>query len=524
MKVCSVESMRAMDKTAIEQYSIADSLLMENAALAVCSAVQKETGISGLTFAVICGTGNNGGDGFAAARKLLSYNARVHVAVAGNIDSIQGAARDNFNRIKRLNIPWTSVSSADDISSVLLEADVIIDAIFGTGLHREVTGLYREIINRINASGLPVVSVDIPSGIHGNTGKIMGTAVLADCTVSFGLPKFGNILYPGFEACGTLYVSHISFPPELYTRDSIKAQINVPPPVPMRTPMGHKGTFGNILVVAGARSYYGAPLFAAMSAYRAGAGYVRLAAPDFMVPHIAGQGPEIVCIPMAPTREGSIAETNRSHLEQYAAACDCAVIGPGLSLCEETQALVRELAARLDCFLIIDGDGLTALKNNLDIVKKRTAPTVLTPHAGELSRLTGVTIQEVLDDPVSGVQQLAEASGCYVVLKGAHSLICSSGMNIWINPTGNSGMATAGSGDSLTGTVGAMFGQGLDPLGAVQAGVFIHGLAGDLAADKHGIHGMTASTIVEALAEAMEIYTEQYKELTDSLYSTLTVI
>ncbi|MCD6117372.1 NAD(P)H-hydrate dehydratase [bacterium] len=524
MKVCNVTTMVNMDKTAIKKYSIPAPILMENAAISVCNAIERETGIKGLSFTIFCGTGNNGGDGLGVGRKLLSYGANVKIVLLGGEDKFKGAALDNLNRIKKIGIDIHILSDKSNLNTIAGQSDVIVDAIFGTGLKRDVQGLYRDTIEWINRSGLPVVSVDIPSGINGDTGQIMGSAVLSDFTVTFGLPKYGTMLYPGFDFSGRLYVSHISFPPELYNDDSIETEVNIPGLLPERNPMGHKGSFGNILVVSGAKTYYGAPLFSSLSAYKAGAGYVRLAAPDFMIPHIAQQAPEVVFVPMTANAEGSMCESNRLKIEETAGISDCVVLGPGLSLNDETQILIRELAARINKFMIIDGDGLTALKNDLSILKKRSGPTLLTPHAGELSRLTGLSVKTIQNDPVSAVKNLAEKTNSYVVLKGAHSLICSPDNKIWINITGNNGMATAGSGDVLTGTIAALFGQGMEIPESIKAGVFIHGMAGDIAAEKIGQRGMTAADILDSIPEAVLNFIENYNTIKGTLNGKITVI
>jgi len=524
MKVCSVEKMRLMDKTAIDKYGISDSVLMENAAISVCNVIDKEIGIKERSFTVFCGTGNNGGDGLGIARKLFSYGADVTIVLMGDKSKFAGPSKDNLKRTEKIGIKTISISDIKKLDNIIARSDVIIDAIFGTGLARDVNGLYKQVIEKINNSGLTVFSVDIPSGINGNTGQIMGYAVLADFTVTFGLPKFGNILYPGFEFCGKLYVSYISFPPELYNDPSIQSEVTIPDILPERDPMGHKGSFGDILVVSGAKTYYGAPLFSSLSAYKAGAGYVRLAVPDFMVPNISTSAPEIVFVPMEPNNEGAIKEQNRSLIEEFAAKSDCLVVGPGLSLCQETQILARELASRIDKFMIIDGDGLTAFKNDIDILKNRTAPTLLTPHAGELARLTKLSSDEITQDPVSAVKALSELTGSYVVLKGAHSLICSPEGDIRVNLTGNNGMATAGSGDVLTGTIAAMYGQGMDVFDSIGAGVFIHGLAGDLAAEKQGQHGMTAADIMNCIPEAVKFFIDNHSIISESYYNKIFIV
>jgi NAD(P)H-hydrate epimerase len=503
MRVSSVQEMRELDRAAMDRFGIKDELLMENAGLAVFSVILERFGVRKKRFAVFCGVGNNGGDGFVIARKLHSNGGDVKVYILGDREKFKGPAKLNLDILSRTPVPIQAVEKAESVRMEVLHSDAVVDAIFGTGLMRNVEGLFAEVIRLINGSGKAVFSVDIPSGIHGDTGKVMGAAVRADCTVTFGLPKIGNILYPGYERCGDLYVTHISFPPALYESDEIKIGINHPPPLPPRAVDGHKGSFGQTLFLAGAASYFGAPYFAALSFLKAGGGYSRLAAPASITPFIANKGSEIVFIPQAETPSGSISSENKGPLLALSENMDMVVLGPGLSLDGETQQLARELAAEIPRPLLIDGDGITALCQDLDILRRRPAETILTPHLGEMARMTGKTVQEIDDEKIPLLQAAAADLKAYVVLKGAHSLIGYPDQRVFVNLSGNSGMATAGSGDVLTGTIAAMFCLGL-PLGdAVRKGVFLHGLAGDLAAEVEGEDGITAQDILDYLPLAV---------------------
>ncbi len=504
MKIATVEQIRSMDRYAIETLGIPEIILMENAGLAAAVVLEREIGIAGKTFVVLCGIGNNGGDGFVLARLIHSRGGRVKVFALGDTGKLQGAAKANLQILARLPVPVLRVESLDDIRRDVRHADGIVDALFGTGLAREIGGLYREAIQALNEGGRPILSLDIPSGINGDTGAVMGIAVRADCTVTFGLPKIGNLLYPGYDRCGRLYVSHISFPPALTAADDLHLEINGPVPLPPRDPDGHKGTFGEALFIAGARNYYGAPYFAAMSFLKAGGGYARLAAPASIVPCIAQKGSEIVFHPQTETSGGAIALQNESALLETAARMDMLVIGPGLSLAEETQTLVRSLVAAVGIPVLIDGDGLTALADRADVLRGRTAPTILTPHLGEMSRLMGKSAEEIRRDRVGCVQTVARDLGATIVLKGAHSLIGTPEGRVFVNLSGNAGMATAGAGDVLTGTIAAMVGLGLPVPDAVRKGVYLHGLAGDLAAAERGMDGLTARDILEALPRALK--------------------
>ncbi len=505
MKISTVNEMREMDRSAIEKYGIKDELLMENAGEAASFVILKEFGIKGNKFVAFCGIGNNGGDGFVIARKIHSNGGEIKVLILGDRSKFKGAAKINLDIISRLPIEIREVESIESIETELLNCDAIIDAIFGTGLSRDVEGIYHDVIQLINKSGKTVFSVDIPSGVQGNTGKIMGTAVKADFTTTFGLPKAGSMLYPGYEVCGKLYVSHISFPPALYSSDMLKIETNHPLPLPPKDKNGHKGDFGEVLFIAGAASYFGAPYFSALSFLKAGGGYSRLATPRSMTPFLASKGSEIVFIPQKETPSGSISIESRDSLLELSEKMDMVVLGPGLSLEEETQKLAQKLAQEINKPLLIDGDGITALSNNLEIIRKRKALTILTPHLGEMARLTKLSVPEIDTNKIDILQRTSKELNAIIVLKGAHSLIGYPDESIFINLSGNPGMATAGSGDVLTGTIAAMFGLGLSVEEAVKKGVFIHGFSGDLAAEDQGEDGITAQDILDYLPLAMKM-------------------
>ncbi len=512
MKVSSVPEMRAMDKNAIEKFGIPDQLLMENAGLAAYSVLSKELGTENKNFLVFCGTGNNGGDGFVVARKILSNGGKVKVIVLGDKRKFKGASKNNLDILSRLPIEILELESAESIKMDVYHCDAIVDSILGTGLSKDVRGLYSDVINLINKSKKKVLSVDIPSGVNGDTGLIMETAVRADYTVTFGLPKIGNLLYPGYDMCGKLYVSHISFPPSIYSSDSLKIELNHPIRLSPRNTHGHKGDFGEALFIAGASSYFGAPYFAALSFIKAGGGYSRLAAPISMTPFIANKGSEIVFISQKETASGSISLENKDALLELSEEMDMVVLGPGLSLDSETRQLVCELAKRIKKPLLLDGDGITAICKDLDIIKSRKAETILTPHLGEMARITNMSVREIDTNKVDILQRTARELTAFIVLKGAHSLIGYPDERVFINMSGNSGMATAGSGDVLTGVIAAMFGLGLPIPDAVRKGVFIHGLSGDLAAEDIGEDGMTAQDVLDYLPLAMKMDREGLNE------------
>ncbi len=524
MKVSTVEEMRNLDRSATERFGISDDLLMENAGQAVYFVILKEFGIKNKKFAVFCGGGNNGGDGFVVARKIHSNGGEAKVFLLDDETKFKGIAKRNFAIVSKMPIEISKVSSNESIRATIHNSDAIADAIFGTGLVREVGGIYKDVIQMINESEKTVFSVDIPSGINGDTGEAMGIAVKANYTITFGLPKIGNMLYPGYEHCGKLYLSHISFPPSLYNADSIKVEINNPIELPKRDKNAHKGDFGEVLFIAGASSYFGAPYFSALSFLKAGGGYSRLATPISISSFLANKGSEIVFIPQRETPSGSIALKNKDELLKLSEEVDMVVMGPGISLNKETQELVRQLAQEIKKPLLIDGDGITAISKDIEIIKNRKAETILTPHMGEMSRITKMEISEVNKNKIEVLQRTAKKLGAMIVLKGAHSLIGYPDETVFINMSGNPGMATAGSGDVLTGTIAAMFGLGLSLRDAVRMGVFLHGFSGDLAVADKGEDGITAQDILDYLPATLKRYRQDFDEISENLYESIFVV
>lgn len=505
MKVCNVAEMVSLDRYATEKLGIAEEILMEDAGQAAAVVLAKEVGIQNGKIVVLCGVGNNGGDGFVVARNIHAGGGSVRVCILGDPGKFRGAAKSNLEILSKLPVEVGAVKSIAEIRQDVTHAHGIVDAIFGTGLDREVTGIYRDVINLVNKSGRRVLSLDIPSGVNGDTGEVMGVALKADWTVAFGLPKTGNMLYPGYGLCGKLYVSPISFPPSLADRKDLNVSLNEEIILPPRSKSSHKGSVGDVLFIAGAVNYLGAPYFSAQSFLKAGGGYSRLAAPASITSFIAKKGSEIVFIPQKETPAGSISGENRDSLLALAEKVDMVVIGPGLSLEQETQRLVRELVRAIRKPLLIDGDGLTALAGHTPLVRGRKEATVLTPHPGEMSCITGKSVGEIERDRMGVLRAAAAALKAIIVLKGPHSLIGAPDGRVFINLSGNPGMATAGSGDVLTGTIAAMFGLGLSPEDAARKGVFIHGFSGDLAAADKGEDGITARDIMNYLPRAMKL-------------------
>lgn len=524
MKISNVNQMRDMDRRAIEEYGIVQELLMENAGHAAYFTILKEFGIRNKNFVIFCGAGHNGGDGLVVTRKIQSNGGRVTVFILGDRSKFEGAAKQNFDIVKKLKIDVIDLQDASMALESINRSDAIVDAIFGTGLDRKIKGKYKDIINMINVSQKTVFSIDIPSGIHGDTGQIMGTAVRANYTTTFGLPKIGNLLYPGFDYVGKLYVTHISFPPIMQNSEHIKIATNDLKPIPIRNKDTHKGSYGKVLFIAGSSNYLGAPYFSALSFLKAGGGLSYLATPSSVANFIGSKGSEIVFIPQNETSSGSISLKNKPQLLDFTENVDMVVIGPGLSLNKETQLLVRELCAEINKPLLIDGDGITAIASDQGCIIKRKAPTILTPHLGEMARITKKNIEEITNNRINILQNTAQGLNATIVLKGAHSLIGYPDQRVFVNLSGNPGMATAGSGDVLNGTIAAMFGLGYPVQEAVRSGVFMHGFAGDLAAKLKGEDGLIAGDIIDQLPNSTKAFREEFNSVTEDYFHSIYVV
>lgn len=528
MKVCTVAEIRRLDATAQEKFGLNQEILMENAGQAVYYVILKELGVKDKKFVVFCGPGNKGGDGFVAARKLYSSGGKVEVFLLSERERYQGVARTNLERIEKMAIKIRQLETVNVAQQSVEKADAIIDGIFGTGLDRNAEGLYKEAIELINQSQKSVFAIDIPSGINGETGWEMGASVKAGCTVTFGLPKLGDLLYPGYGRCGKLYLSYISYDPSMQNDDSLRAELNVGVRLPERSPNTTKFDYGPILVIAGASTYHWAPFASAYSFLKSGGGYVYLACPKSLVPSIAQAGREIVFLPQNETSSLSISLESKAQLLKASQKMKMAIIGPGLSLDEETQELIRELSKEIEIPLLIDGDGISAIAKDTEIIAKRKNPTVLTPHSGEMARITGIDRIDIEKNRVDVLRKTTQELNAIIVLKGPHTLVGYPDGRIFINLSGDTdgeaGMAKAGSGDVLNGTIAAMFGLGLGLGEAVRTGVFIHGLAGDLASKEKGPDGLTAQDILETLPLATRIYRSSYEKILEGYYEKLHIV
>lgn len=508
MQLVTAAEMRELDKRAIEEYGIPGLILMENAGRQVAEAAREMLGgAGGKKVIVFAGKGNNGGDGLVAARHLLNAGAAVKVFLLAGAEEMTGDALTNLKIWRKMGQP-AETAVREDLPELLEDCDLIVDAIFGTGFRGTPREPAAGVINAINGSRKPVLAVDVPSGLEADTGLARGPCVRAARTVTFALPKLGLVQEPGASYAGRLHVADISIPSFLLKGENFKrfllSREMVGGWLPPRSRTAHKGECGRVLVVAGSRGMTGAACLAAEGAARAGAGLVTLAVPEGVQDLVAARLTEIITVGLPATTRQTLSREACADMLALAERADVLALGPGITTHPETVACVRSLLPALNIPCVLDADGLNCFAGRTDIFGLLSSPLVVTPHPGELARLTGQPTGAIQQDRVGAAERAAGEWGAVVLLKGAATVIASPEGRVYINPTGNPGMATGGSGDVLTGVVAGLLAQGLDALRSAAAGAFLHGLAGDLAARRKGLRGLLAGDILSFLPEALE--------------------
>jgi NAD(P)H-hydrate epimerase len=508
MKIVTAQQIRNIDRRAIKDFGISGPVLMENAAAGIMAEMDRFfDGLSGMRVAIICGKGNNGGDGLALARRLSICGIAVRVALLASFGVLKGEAKANLFTLRKMDVEIAQNASVRDISDVVDWSHIVVDAMLGVGLSSPLKGVYAFAAELMNASGKPVVAVDIPTGINADTGEVMDTAVRADLTVTMAALKRGLVLYPGATYAGEVRVVDIGIPTEVIDKEKITTGYLTAETagglLHQRDRDAHKGTFGHLLVVAGSPGKTGAAIMAARGALRTGAGLVSVATPHSLVSIVQAQIVEAMGVPSAESIEGTLGIGSDVELLKSAGSMNACIIGPGLSTHYETVQVVRNLVQRLAIPMVVDADGLNALAGSLDILKKVKSPIVMTPHPGEMARLLGSSSSDVQKDRVGSATAFAMKYKVTLVLKGAGTVIATPDGRVFINSTGNPGMATGGTGDALTGVIGSLLAQGYTASQAACLGVYLHGLAGDLAAKEKGEMGMIAGDLIEKIPAAI---------------------
>lgn len=506
-KAATADEMRKIDSVTIEKYGIPGILLMENAAKHVADVISTYmTSPSGKHITIICGKGNNGGDGFAAAKLLHDLNASVNVWLIGNCDDVKGDAKINLDKLASLGISINSITDINPVMDSISKSDIIVDGIFGTGFKGSISGLAVDVIKLINSSNKPVISIDIPSGLNADNGSVSDICVKADYTATFALAKIGLFTHPGAVNAGKVIVGDIGIPHELY--DKINVEITHPQwisnTLPSRVGDSHKGTFGTSVVIAGSKGMCGAAELASNAVLRAGAGLSILCVPSSIQNIMMTKLTEVMVRGLGEDSDEAFSTNSTDEVLDICKKATSAVIGCGIGQSDETAIFARDLIDSLTCPSVIDADGLNCLSKHKDYLYQPHNLHILTPHPAELSRLTGTSVDQIQSDRIGAARKAASDFNCIVVLKGAGTVIAHPNGRAVLNTTGNPGMATGGTGDVLAGVIGGLIAQGINQFEAAVCGVYLHGLAGDIVANDIGQSGMIAGDILKALPLAFK--------------------
>lgn len=519
MKILTAAEMLRVDWLTSEKYGVPSLTLMENAGVEVVEFLaERFAPLDSHRIAMFCGRGNNGGDGMVAARVLSDRGLRPRVVLLTDPKSLKGDAAANFARLG--NVPVEVAADLDawrHLRDSLGGTTLFVEALVGTGLSNPLEGFLLEVVRDINSAfpGARVVAVDLPTGISADSAELIGESVRADATVTFTAPKIAHIFPPASERMGEWAVRAIGTPAELLENDptlrlNLVTREELRWLVEPRAPDSHKGNFGHVLILAGSVGKTGAAAMAARAALRAGAGLVTVATTKSAQPVVAALGMEYMTEPLPETEAGTISLGALDRLDELVKGKTALALGPGLGQAPEAAECVRKLVNKHDLPLVLDADGLNAFAGCAESLRPKSiafnSPTVLTPHPGEMARLIGKETAEIQTRRVEAAREFAERHGHILVLKGHRTLIAGPGGQVWVNPTGNPGMATGGAGDVLTGIIAGLLGQHLSrPAHEVAAaGVYLHGLAGDIAAEKYGQVSMIAGDLLEAIPRAFQ--------------------
>lgn len=497
----TAQQMKEIDQNTINGIGIPSMVLMERAALAVAETAEEMAVSRGsgkkARILVLCGTGNNGADGVAAGRILQGRGYKVCLLFAGNPehDSVEMKAQKQI--AEKLDLMQMSAETYEETP-----CDIILDALFGIGLGREITGEYRNVLERMERIReqyeAGVIAVDTPSGIHGTTGEIMGIALAADVTVTFGYPKTGLLFYPGKQYVGELKIADIGFPDASLLKSGWEARLLTREDLtwmPRRRPDGNKGTFGKVLVIAGSRGMSGAAYFSALAAYRTGAGLVKILTVPENRQILQTQLPEAIVSCYDPEEESAM----QNMVEEACAWADVIAAGPGIGQEPHTEYLMETVLSDAYVPVVLDADGLNCVAAHPYLTRYFTENIILTPHMGEMSRLTSVPVADLKKDPLGEARAYSARYGAVCVLKDAVTVITDKEGSAWINQSGCSAMAKGGSGDVLTGVIAGLLARGMECTEAAAFGVYLHGLAGERAADKFGENGVLAVNLADSL-------------------------
>jgi ADP-dependent NAD(P)H-hydrate dehydratase / NAD(P)H-hydrate epimerase len=507
MRLVKAAEMQQMDRMAIEDLGIPGIVLMENAGRGATRFFLEHFSPSSRdNIVILCGRGNNGGDGYVVGRYLHQAGMKVSVAVLSPLDRIIGDARTNLEIIRKMDLEIHEIPDAEKWGTFthhLNHCHFIVDAILGTGLNAPVRGFYRTVIEDLNRLQTPVTSIDIPSGLNADSGQVMGVAVRAGLTVTFGFPKLGLVVFPGAGLTGRLVRIDIGIPQCVSDQVPRCFSLTEPPdfkePLSVEGPDIHKGNRGHLLVLAGSTGKTGAASLTAMGALRAGAGLVTLGIPETLNPILEQKLTEAMTVPLPDTGGGNLSQEAWEDIQALFQGKTALALGPGLSRDPETMRLVRKIVAECPLPMVIDADGLNALSGHMNNTKNTASRTILTPHPGEMGRISGRQTAEIQADRVAAAAEFVRTHGCFLVLKGARTLIAMPDQMLYVNPTGNPVLSSGGSGDVLTGIIGGFLARGFSIEKAAIGGPYVHGLAADLLAQQRGSSGVLAGELLETI-------------------------
>lgn len=516
MKIATPDQMKSIDALAIEDYGIPGILLMENAANKVVTHIARLLGgVLHKKIILFAGKGNNGGDACAVARHLFNLGAQVNVFLLCNKEELKGDAITNLSIISKMGVEideLIEVSLYEKVNTLLKNCDLIVDGIFGTGFKGKVEGIAKDIINLINSVNKTVLAIDIPSGVNGYTGNIDSTSIKATCTVTFQLPKLGLLLYPGCEAVGDLIIEDIGIPKaitdNIQTKLSMIDEETVKRILPKRTAQSNKGNYGKALIVTGSTGMTGSGCLATKACLRSGAGLVYTAVPKSLSGIYNCNILEAITLPLDDLNEGRVCTGAAYAVKKYMSNMTTVAIGPGMGQHADTVKAISEMISNAEIPLVLDADALNTVSRDLNILASIKKPVVITPHPGEMARLCGRSVEEVQNNRIEIALEFSAKWKVITVLKGNRTIIALPSGEIFINATGNAGMATGGTGDVLTGMITGFAAQGLALKEASIIAVYLHGLAGDMVVEQKGMYGLIAGDIVEMIPYTIKRFEE----------------
>lgn len=516
MRLLKAEEMKSVEQHA-SRYGFSFMRMMENAGVACARNIRNlcEKRYEGRkNICIVCGKGNNGGDGFVIARKLKENDYKVTVVLAQGYPKTAEAA-ENYKTAIGLGIPavWYD-SDKSGTANTLKNADIIVDCVYGFGFYGQLTAETQNLFEEINSLSTPVIAIDVPSGVYCDSGLAAQGAIRADYTIAVSALKPAHIIYPAADNCGDIIVVNIGLPEESFsTVTSSVFTLNakeVKALFPKREMTGHKGSFGTALLICGSRNMIGAAELSAKAALRSGVGMVKVAFPECMYIPMASKMTEAIMLPLEANAEGTLSQKALPAILEELEKCDCVLIGCGLGLNEDTVKIVSSVIANAKCPVIIDADGINALATDINMLRKAAVPVILTPHPKEMSRLIGVSVENIQADRMAVAVNFAESYLATLVLKGANTIVAGGedGHGIFINSTGNTGLSKGGSGDLLAGLTAGFVAQGIEPFKAAQAAVYIHGYLGESVSEKYSVRGMLPSDMADSLASVMADFSE----------------